>query len=90
MVLVDKILVMVYYDVYDWLFGSLELMMMRLGLFLFKFVVVGVMVDEFFSDVEEGGDSGGGSSFLSWYNLVLSGYGMLYEFCLVFYVWKFE
>ncbi|KAJ0253023.1 Uncharacterized protein HA466_0121240 [Hirschfeldia incana] len=92
MVLVDKTPVMVYYDVHDWLFGSSEstTTTARSGLFLFKPVVVGAMVDEFFSDAEEGGDSGGGSSPLSRYNSASSGYGTLHEFCLVLYAWKLE
>ncbi|KAF8107279.1 hypothetical protein N665_0124s0071 [Sinapis alba] len=90
MVLVDKTPVMVYYDVHDWLFGSSESSTARSGLFLFKPVVVGAMVDEFFSDAEEGGDSGGGSSPLSRYNSASSGYGTLHEFCFVLYAWKFE
>ena len=86
MVLVDKTHVMVYYDVHDWLFGSSESTASS-GLFVFKPVAVGGMVDEYFSDAEEG-DSGGGSSPLSRYNSASSGYGTLHDFCLFLYAWK--
>ncbi|KAJ4900822.1 hypothetical protein Rs2_14773 [Raphanus sativus] len=89
MVLVDRTPVMVYYDVHDWLFGSSESTASS-GLFLFKPVAVGTMVEECFSDAEEG-DSGGGSSPLSRYNSAASsGYGPLHDFCLFLYAWKLE
>ncbi|CAF2009667.1 uncharacterized protein LOC111207401 [Brassica napus] len=89
MVLVDRTPVMVYYDVHDWLFGSSESTASS-GLFLFKPVPVGaMMVDEYFSDAEDG-DSGGGSSPLSRYNSASSGYGQLHEFCLFLYAGKLE
>ncbi|CAN8265723.1 unnamed protein product [Cochlearia groenlandica] len=88
MVLVDRTPVMVYYDVHDWLFGSSD-QSSSSGLFVFKPVAIGSMVEESYSDAGDG-DSGGGSSPLSRYDSASSGYGPLHDFCLFLYAWKLE